>query len=116
MEDYKEVIRNHEEANILVMECLENDQRCRNDDMWLCLQVWIKQGIKINIDYDDLPKMFNPETIIRNRAFIQNDECLLLPTDPKVLIKRKMKENAIRSYYGNNGIFKEFQNIKYGIN
>jgi len=112
----EQIINNHEKAKKLVDECLSEDDRAKNDDMWLCLQVWRKQGIKVFVDYSQMKEMFNPETIIRNRAFIQNDEVRHLPTLPEVLRKRKMKESVIKAYYGEqHEIFKDYQNLAYGV-
>ncbi|MDO8623093.1 MAG: hypothetical protein Q7R52_02510 [archaeon] len=117
MKDFEEdVFDDFEKAKVLVVDLLEKDLRCRNDDVWLCFQVWKSQGIKIEFNESDIPLMFSPSTIIRNRSFIQNEECRLLPTDPMILFRRKMKESAIRSYYGNNQrLINEWQNLKYQI-
>jgi hypothetical protein len=115
-EDKEKILGRHLEAKTLVEKCLEEDIRCRNDDFWLCLQVWKKQGIKIFVDFTQLKIMFNPETIIRNRAFIQNDENRLLPTIPQVLVKRKVKEEVLRNYYADNpALLQEWENIKFDV-
>ena len=46
------------ESKELVLECLKDDERCRNDDLWLILSIWQKkQHIKIFVDYNELSKM-----------------------------------------------------------
>lgn len=110
------IIGRHLEAKKIVNDCLTEDQRCRNDDMWLCFSVWKKQGAKIEISFDDFQMIYNPETVIRTRAEIQNKECRLLPTDPRVLIKRQIKEDVLRSYYVNNQtLLTEWEGLKYGV-
>lgn len=100
----------------MILDLMKQDERCRNDDLWLCLQVWRKQGINIYVDYSQLKKMFNPETIIRNRAYIQNDQRMLLPTLPDVLIKRKVKEDVLREFYGErNAILQKYMIQKYDV-
>ncbi len=112
----KAVLERHSEAKVMVKELMTGDVRCRNQDVWLCLQVWKKQGIRIQVHPDDVERMINPETVIRARAEIQNDEGLLLPTDPRILVKRKIRESLIRNYYsGNHDIWAEWQNLKYKV-
>lgn len=118
--EYKKVCSELVEARDVVRECLTEDARCRNDDRWLMLKVWQKQGIMIMIDFEKWKDMFAPETIRRVRQEIQSTHNgqagELLPTDPDVLILRKVREQAIRNYYGNQSyIMREFQNKKYGV-
>lgn len=87
------------EAKELVKEVMTEDEKCRNSDLWLCLQVWRKQGVRIYINYEDMHKMFVPETISRVRRDIQHNDKILLPTLSAVLIGRKFKEDQIRRYF-----------------
>lgn len=111
------IIQDQIQAKNLVRELLQTDQRYRNDDLWLILQIWQqKQQIKLFIPYDKLCEMIKPETITRVRREIQNTQGEFLPTDPSVLVRRKVKEDIIRSYYqGNDRLLQEWQNIKYGV-
>lgn len=115
---YKEVVKEFVDAKDLVRQCMEEDARCRNDDRWLMLKVWQKQGIIVMIDFEKWKNVYNPETIRRVRQEIQSPEgeCDLLPTDPNILKLRRYKEESIRRYYGDKSyIFREFQNKRYGI-
>ncbi len=95
-----EIEEEFESTKKLVMEVLETDKRARNNDLWLILMIWQKkQHIDLKIDYNDIPKMINPETIRRMRQVIQNDEGNLLPDDPMVLTKRRIREDSIRKYF-----------------
>jgi len=97
----EEIIEKHKIAKVLVEETLQEDTFSRNNDLWLCLKVWRKQGIKIYIDYEHIKEMFAPETISRCRREIQNEEGRLLPTDENVLRMRRITEETLRQYYGN---------------
>jgi len=111
------VVKNHLDAKTMIEQSMDEELRCRNDDMWLCLRVWLKQGIRITVEPEDIPNMINPETIIRNRAFIQNKENKLLPTDVNVIIRRKIKEDALKEFYGGtrDELITEFQQRKFGV-
>lgn len=111
------LINDHVETKKLVLECLENDTRCRNSDLWLILNIWVKmQKIELYVNFDQLGEMIIPESITRARREIQHNENKLLPTDPSVLVRRSMKENAIRSYYADNQkILNEWINLKYRV-
>lgn len=99
----------------IVRQVLSEDQRARNDDLWLILQVWQKkQHINCFVQYDLLSTMISPETIRRVRQEIQNKNGELLPTDSKVLLKRRFREEAIKNYYGaNSKEFSEYKEVLY---
>jgi len=104
-----------DDAKKFVEDVLSTDQRARNDDLWLILQVWQKkQLIKCFVPYDQINLMVKPETITRVRREIQNTECRLLPTDPQVVIRRKMKEEEVRKHYTPEFV-KEYERIRYGV-
>ena len=90
-------------AKDIVEECLREDKRCRDDDLWLILSVWRKQGIRFYVNYKDLKEMVSTETITRHRRKIQNDEGRYLPTKEDIAIKRNIKEHLIRQYYSKYG-------------
>lgn len=119
-EAYKDVSHEFVDAKILVRQCLEDDTRCRNDDRILMLKVWEKQGLFIMIDVARWKQMHSPETIRRVRQDIQSTdkgkEGEFLPTDPNVLIKRKVREEAIRKFYGSgHKVWNMYQVRKYDI-
>jgi hypothetical protein len=103
----------------LVEQCLAEDQKCRNNDMWLLLNVWQKkQWIKMFVPFDQVSQMIPAETITRCRRKIQNDQGKLLPTSPDILVKRKIREELIRSYFADSSeqwIINEWQKKKFGI-
>jgi len=101
----------------LVEEVLQESQRARNNDLWLLLQYWQKkQYIKVFIPFEKIGEMTAAESITRARRKIQNTEGKLLPTDPQVLIKRKIKEEALKEYYSDNQtLLQQYINLKYGI-
>jgi hypothetical protein len=85
-------------AKEIVEECLSEDIRCRNDDLWLILKVWQKkQHINIFIPYERLHEMISAETIRRIRQKIQNEDKKFVPTDDNVIRRRKKKEEFMRS-------------------
>jgi hypothetical protein len=84
-------------AETIVLECLAEDVRCRNDDLWLILKVWQKkQHIDIFIPFEQLHEMFSAETITRVRRKIQNDYKRYTPTLESVIIRRKQREKFMR--------------------
>lgn len=85
-------------AKEIVEECLAEDIRCRNDDLWLILKVWQKkQHINIFIPYERLNEMISAETIRRIRQKIQNEDKKFVPTNEDVIRRRKKKEEFMRS-------------------
>lgn len=112
-----QVIREQQlQAKEIVEQLLSTDERARNDDLWLILQVWQKmQQIKLYIPYEDMNRMISPETITRVRRQIQNTESRLLPTNMQVCMKRKVKEDVLRAFYGESSRqLENFRFIKYG--
>jgi len=104
-------------AKKLVEEVLAEDKRARNSYLWLILGVWQKkQQIKIFIPYEQIGDMIAPETITRAARIIQNEECRFPPTDPKVMVRRRIREEIIRSMFGENSWeYNEFRKLKYKI-
>jgi hypothetical protein len=79
----------------MVEEVLAKDEYARNNDFWLMLGVWKKQGVRIAID-GPIDKIISPETIRRVRQKIQNDERMFIPTDPQVIKKRRQREISMK--------------------
>lgn len=83
----------------IVEDLLANDPRCRENDLWLTIQVWQRaQHVKCFIPYADLDSMISPESISRVRRKIQNDEGKFLPTNPMVLRKRKRRQQEVKQW------------------
>lgn len=88
-------------AKEIVEEVLKEDERARNDYKWLALMVWQrKQLIKVFIPYNQLWEMMDYSTIHRVCQVIQHDEGKYLPTDTTQLLRRRIRENVIREYFG----------------
>lgn len=79
----------------VVEDVLRDDERARDSDKWLIIQVLRKLGIKIFIDYSQLKDMPSFETITRCRRFIQHDEGLY-PASGEVEADRKLQEHKIK--------------------
>ena len=91
------------QARALIERVLSSNQRARNDDKWLIFSVWALQGCDLmtrRLGLEDIPTLFNPETIIRLRAQIQNKEGRFIPTAPDIALKRRIKEETYRAEFG----------------
>jgi hypothetical protein len=89
-----------ESLKSIVSRILKRDERARDDDLWLYLQVLKEQGHKIFIDWDELSVMPRPESVSRIRRTIQNEEQLFTPSD-ETFEKRKKNCNESKEYYSN---------------
>jgi len=93
----------------LVNSVLKESIIARNSDIWLMFLCWTKQGkIKLTehnnkkgffINKENLMDLEKPSTIFRERRVIQNNENRLLPTDPKIIKERKIKQSEFKKYY-----------------
>jgi len=84
----------------MVSRILKRDERARNDDLWLYLQVLKEQGHKIFLNYDEWDSIPKPESISRIRRTIQNDEQQFTPDD-LTYNKRKKNFKESKEYYAN---------------
>jgi len=107
------------EVNEIVLQVLAEEVTTRNSDKLLLLKVWFKMGWNSNVPFEDLEKISSPESITRCRRQIQNDSNnpRFLPTDPKVIAARGIKEEQLRAYYGGrrDDIINEYIYRKYGV-
>ena len=55
----------------LIMQILEEDERARDDDLWLTWRVYNRIS-RVFIPFEDFKKLPRPESISRIRRFIQN--------------------------------------------
>lgn len=123
MEARTQIIRRHETVKEMVLKLLKDYRELRNNDHALIEAVWVRQGAAIRTERGDLlikkemiALIYSSETIRRNRAHIQNKERRYLPTDPKVLIERRIKEEAIKAYYApSSWVYEQWQTMKYQI-
>lgn len=100
--DKRDILDTHEEIekiNQMVRELMERDERCRNDDEWLTYLI-CKNFTNIVIPFEDFKKLPSFATIRRVRAQIQNVDKQLLPTSPEVAIKRRVRDEDFRAYFG----------------
>lgn len=81
-----------------VLELLEKDIRCRNDDKYLTYCV-MRKYTNIYIPFEDFGKIPAFETIKRTRANIQNKQKLFLPTIEEVRIKRRIREETFKEIF-----------------
>ena len=88
------------DAKKKVRDLLNNDERCRNDDLYLMLRFWeSKEHIKVLVSPDQIGGMTAAETISRVRREIQNKDKEFLPTNPDVIIERRIRQEVIHDYY-----------------
>ena len=73
----------------LVGRFLAQDEKCRNSDTYLINKI------------KAVAPWAHFETIRRMRQTIQNTEGRWLPTEPEVLVKRRIREENIREYFSN---------------
>lgn len=99
----------------VVAEVLKETERARNEDSWLILCVLQRMGQDVEPVYDpalrrtvivwrivDIRDVVSFETITRCRRQVQNGEGRYLPTSPEVLLKRRIRQDAVREHYGGN--------------
>jgi hypothetical protein len=117
-----DIEREFESAKEIVEEVLREDERARNDFLWLTLMVWQrKQQIRVYVNYADLKRMIAPTIIHRVCQVIQNTQGKYLPTDPHILLRRRIREDMIRNYFGrqkserNEWIVKEWEKKKFKL-
>ena len=80
----------------LVKKIMREDNRCRNDDKWLCYKV-LRHFTKAYIPYEDFDKFPSFETVTRCRRKIQNDDRELLP-NTETSMNRKQRQTEVREW------------------
>lgn len=118
------IVTKHRRMKEVVREVLKDFVRSRNDDNFLIVEVWRREGVPLSEgvggvsigpirDPCELP---STETICRVRREIQNVNGEFLPTDPEVLFKRKVKMEVIRTYYGEGSSeYGSYLDVVYGV-
>jgi hypothetical protein len=84
-----------------VEECLSEDERARNDDKWLIIQVLRKMKFDVFIPYGKLKDMPAFESITRCRRKLQEEGMYL--ADEKIIEKRDKERNnmtKIEDWFG----------------
>jgi len=99
--DYLELLKKLKTVKERVEWLLENFPETRNDDLYLTILYWRYFDKKMSkyikyIPYEVIKQAIRPETIRRIRQKIQNEEGKYLPTDPKVLKKRRKMAKLMR--------------------
>lgn len=103
---------------------MSEHQRARNNDLFLLFTYWELTGCaKENDEYYMISKrmaftpMFTqPSSILRARRHLQNTLGELLPTDPYVARRRKIREEQFRKFYAENKeLIKQYEEYVYGI-
>lgn len=90
---------------------LELEEETRNDDNLLIALMWQKDlGIDLSELINRIKEVSSASSMERARRTIQNTEGQLLPTRVGVLRSRKIKKEAIESYYGKDSeIYKDWK-------
>ena len=86
----------------LVEAVMKRHPETRNSDYLLLYWCWVqaKPSFKKVFTEEEFCQLPHFESVRRLRARIQNVENLLLPTDPKVAKKRRIREEEFRRYFG----------------
>ena len=93
-------MENTEKIKEVVRGVLKEDERSRDSDKWLIINVLRKMGFKIYIDYTDLENMPSFESITRSRRIIQNNDGEFL-SSPEVDEQRTKRREECRELYKN---------------
>lgn len=98
----------HKRHKLIVKEVIEGWDMASNNDFLLYIEVLRALGLleatsgKINfvfkIKREDLKKIPSPESITRARRSL-NEKNLCMPTDPRVIERRRKREKAVRDYF-----------------
>lgn len=71
---------------------LRDDERCRNDDLYLILKYWtVYDGVQVDLNM--VGDLTHTESIRRDRQKIQNEDKKYPPTDPEVREKRTREKS-----------------------
>jgi hypothetical protein len=107
----EEIVKDIEDTQKIVAEVLRECEEARNSDRFLFQKVAEKKGLILIIP-KGLPSF---ETMRRSRQKIQ-EAGEYLPTDGEVAYRRLIKENVMRSYYGErSGVYQKYLHLKYGV-
>ena len=108
--------KEYDDAKELVLKALQTSEHSRNNDNTLLFSVWEMQVGKKTFDVFDSRTLIAAETIIRQRRKIQNEENKFLPTDPRVLHNRGIKEAVIRDYFSKQpNLINRYVEIAYAV-
>jgi hypothetical protein len=79
----------------VIEKILRTDERARDDDLWLYLQVLMAQGHKIHINFDELDSMPRPESVSRVRRCLQNNEQKYTPSEQIAQRRVQLREESV---------------------
>lgn len=83
---------------------LAGNPRTRNDDRLLLSEYEARYGRS------------SPESVTRARRYYQNNLGVLLPTDPKVIVQRRVKREIYARYYANDStLLKRIDDERFSI-
>lgn len=80
----------------IIEEILEQDARARNCDKWLTYKL-LSKYTKVYIPFEDFEKIPAFANAQKIRQHIQNKEGRLLPSDPAVLKRRRIRGKELRA-------------------
>ena len=93
------VKRKFETTKKAVRFLLSRYEECRNDDRALIIYFWYYMDrLPVFLPKPVICRLTSPETIRRARQKIQS-EGELLPTDSKIIQRRKIRRHTIRNYF-----------------
>ena len=105
IDDLKRAKENEDKILTETEKMLELEEETRNDDNLLIALIWQKDlGIDLTELINNIRQTSSAGSITRARRTIQNTEGQLLPTRVGVLRSRKIKREAIESYYGKDSL------------
>ena len=119
METTKE---NQNQVKEKVLHWLEKDEETRNSDNLLILTIWVSNPYYADYTLEELATptlsslLDDAESITRARRHIQNTLGLFPPTRPSVAVRRRIKQETMRQYYGEQSkTYKQYIESKYGV-
>jgi hypothetical protein len=83
------------DLKILTFDILRTNEAARNSDVHLLFGFWASEGLPEGDVKHVLDELSAPSGILRQRAIIQNEFGLYLPTDPTV---RRRRGHSLKSY------------------
>lgn len=96
-------------AKKVIAKVLAKNKIARNNDQWLILLTWLKTNCirKTNLNgkdgfflaIDNIPNLLMPSSITRARRILNYEEGKYLPDDPKVLLRRKIREGKYYEHF-----------------
>ena len=92
-------IKNLEKLSKQVEQVLYDEPESRNNDQYLVIRVWQRfYGVKNTLSVDDLYYLPSHAVIVRQRAKLQNNKHMYVPTCKEIAEKRKINMELWEQY------------------